>query len=266
MITTDANCPTGQLSSVDRRRKSIRNGAALFALSFMLPWIPISQGGASWVKGIHLTLSLAFYDSMYTYVLLAQSALFADMTSNQAYRSIVLRYGQVASFIGTSVIFIAFIIYDQHYLFPFRTLTFMVAIISWFLLRYSARHACKITEGDEGKSDEDKKTDQLKSEKTSSSEKGEYQPRSAHSFWGVTWQVIKQKNFLFFVAMNFLQVFDVTVSSNFFVIYERNLLGADAWPKVARTVIVSASFLLPQVFVISVAPLVTKHGSYRVIM
>ena len=62
----------------------------------------------------------------------------------------------------------------------------------------------------------------------------------------------KSPNFRIFVAMNFLQVFDVTVSSNFFAIYEKNLLGHDAWPQGVRSIIVGASFLLPQV--LSTAP------------
>ncbi len=79
-------------------------------------------------------------------------------------------------------------------------------------------------------------------------------------------QVFQTKNFKIFVAMNFLQVFDVTVSSNFFAIYERSLLGHDAWPQIARTMIVGASFILPQVFAFSMTPWVAKIGSYNVIM
>eukprot|EP00042_Codosiga_hollandica_P054760 m.748598 g.748598 ORF g.748598 m.748598 type:complete len:245 (+) comp58974_c0_seq2:171-905(+) len=46
------------MSSVDRRKRSILNGSILFAISFLIPWVPLSQGFAPWVIGIHLTISL----------------------------------------------------------------------------------------------------------------------------------------------------------------------------------------------------------------
>lgn len=174
------------------------------------------------------------------------------------------RYGQVASIIGTSCIFVAFAIYDHANLLPFRTLTLSVAFLSWVLLRYSGTHACAVTPADT-KDDSDLKHIETGSsgDKDSSSK---HQPRSNYSFVEVALQVARNPSFLTFVAMNFLQVFDVTVSAGFFVIYERHLLGDNAWPAFARVFVIGCSFLLPQVFVFSVTPLVARIGSYKVIM
>ena len=271
------------LTSVERRKKSIFNGSTFFALSFMVPWIPfsmhgqsrgmtshhhfiINHTGSSWMKGLHLTLSLSFYDSMYTYMSLAQNALFADMTTNLAHRNTIIRsahhitshhitsprYSQFASIAGTSCVFLAFYLYDHDNLLPFRILTTTAALSAWLLMRYTARNAAVIpTEGLEPVLD---KPIEAKRE------------HDGHSFFAVAKQVVKSPNFRIFVAMNFLQVFDVTVSSNFFAIYEKNLLGHDAWPAGARSVIVGASFLLPQVFAITMTPFVAQYGSYTVIM
>jgi len=50
-------------------------------------------------------------------------------------------------------------------------------------------------------------------------------------------QIIRQRNFVVFVATNFLQIFDVTVASAFFVIFERHLLGASALSTEVRGII-----------------------------
>eukprot|EP00042_Codosiga_hollandica_P054766 m.749147 g.749147 ORF g.749147 m.749147 type:complete len:372 (+) comp58974_c0_seq40:783-1898(+) len=215
------------------------------------------------------------------------------MTTDLNHRNTCLRYGQVASIIGTSVIFVAFATYDHTRLFPFRVLTFTVALISWWLLRYTGLRACAISTTDDGRPILD--TEKLEAINTAHASQSQsstsinatvhptaaasnsesptplspttkHQARSSHSFLEVALQVIRNRNFVVFILMNFLQVFDVTVSAGFFVIYERHLLGDNAWPASARMFVIGASFLLPQVFVFSVTPLVAKWGSYRVIM
>ena len=70
-------------SIVKTRRHSILYGAPLFAVSFLVVWFPwadYSEGGG-WLAGVQLTVALCFYDSMFTFVLLAYCALFAEMSS-----------------------------------------------------------------------------------------------------------------------------------------------------------------------------------------
>ncbi len=169
----------------------------------------------------------------------------------------------MASIIGTSCIFIAFGIYDHADLGPFRWLTTVVAAAAWLLLRYSGTNACAVTPTSEH-DDSDLKLTEISTPTLADSAK--HQSRSNHSFVEVALQVVRNSNFLVFVAMNFLQVFDVTVSAGFFVIYERHLLGDNAWPPAARLFVIGASFLMPQIFVIFIAPVIAKLGSYRVIM
>jgi hypothetical protein len=196
------------------------------------------------------------------------------------------------------VIFIGFAVYDHSNLLPFRVLTFSVAALSWWLLQYTGHQACAITDTDPHKDDDhhsitvkvpsftpngdriegkqanthsDKHTSEPDAQAISSPHLPIEQSTSAqarsHSFLEVAFQVARMRNFIIFVMMNFLQVFDVTVSAGFFVIYERHLLGgSNAWPAASHLFVIGASFLLPQVFVFSVTPLIVKYGSYAVIM
>ncbi|EDO26633.1 predicted protein, partial [Nematostella vectensis] len=51
-----------------KRRKAVLYGAPLFAMSFLLPWFPWIQGvNGHWVTGVHLIVSLCFYDALFTY-------------------------------------------------------------------------------------------------------------------------------------------------------------------------------------------------------
>lgn len=78
-------------------------------------------------------------------------------------------------------------------------------------------------------------------------------------------QILRQRNFALFVATNFLQIFDVTVASAFFVIFERHLLGDGGLSAEARGVIQGSAFVLPQVICLATAPLLQRYGSGRLI-
>lgn len=60
-------------------------------------------------------------------------------------------------------------------------------------------------------------------------------------------QIIRQRDFLLFVAMNFLQVLHVTFSSSFTLIFAEQLLPAATMPTRAQSVLYGAGFMCPQV-------------------
>jgi Na+/melibiose symporter-like transporter len=66
------------------RRESIKYSGPLFALSFLLPWIP--WGDNSILVGLHLVVSLFIWDTMFTFVGLAQCALFTELSHDPSDR------------------------------------------------------------------------------------------------------------------------------------------------------------------------------------
>jgi hypothetical protein len=49
----------------------------LFALSFIIPWIPWAEN--SWMVGLHLIVALFIWDTLFTFVGLAICALFSEL-------------------------------------------------------------------------------------------------------------------------------------------------------------------------------------------
>lgn len=80
-----------------QRRLSILYGAPLYSLTFLLPWFPWrSYYPSDWLSGLHLMVALCAFDGLLTFVLLAQCALFAEISSNHRNRIRLVQYGQVA--------------------------------------------------------------------------------------------------------------------------------------------------------------------------
>jgi len=81
------------------RQRCIFYGAPLFALSFMLMWLPWGDYDSSdtpaWLSGVQLVCVLCLYDTMFTFVLLAQCALFTEMSTDQDDRVRLVKYSQV---------------------------------------------------------------------------------------------------------------------------------------------------------------------------
>lgn len=79
-----------------QRRLSILYGAPLYSLTFLLAWFPWrSYASGDWLTGLHLTVALCAFDALLTFVLLAQCALFAEISSNHQTRLRLIKYSQV---------------------------------------------------------------------------------------------------------------------------------------------------------------------------
>lgn len=78
------------------RRLSILYGAPLYSLSFLLAWFPWrSYYPGDWLSGLHLVVALCAFDGLLTFVLLAQCALFAEISNNHQNRLRLVQYSQV---------------------------------------------------------------------------------------------------------------------------------------------------------------------------
>ncbi|EDV21728.1 uncharacterized protein TRIADDRAFT_59746 [Trichoplax adhaerens] len=192
-----------------RRRTAILYGAPIFALSFLIPWIPWTAfGDSDWVVGMHLITSLCFYDGMFTYVLLAQCALFAEIATKESDRQTVLKYRY------------------------FQICCVVIASISYFAMTYTARYAINISDAE--------------SSNSVLIDSGEDDnPLSDITLYTLFKQITTNKQFALFVLMNFLQIFHNTIGSNFFSIFADNLIGSSLLPQ-ARSIMAGSAFVLPQ--------------------
>ncbi|XP_018094675.1 transmembrane protein 180 isoform X1 [Xenopus laevis] len=236
----------------NRRRHSILYGAPLYGLAFLLPWFPwkaYSEG--DWLSGLHLMVALCVFDGMLTFVLLAQCALFAEMSSKHESRLQLIKYNQVASLLGSSSILICGLVSDNMENFTsFQVFTLFLAVAST---------ACMCYTGVFGVSQYEQMP------KTSDSSRTESELSWA-AVLTLTKQILTQKNFILFVSMNFFQVFHSTFCSNFMIIFADNLIPKDALPSYVRSIMYGAGFICPQLLVLANHYLLSKIGYYKVIL
>jgi Na+/melibiose symporter-like transporter len=250
------------------RRLSILYGAPFFAISFLVPWFPWGDySEPTWLAGVQLTFALCFYDTLFTFVLLAQCALFAEISHHQADRIRLVRYWQVAGLVGSTSVFFSNYFSDNltDYV-SFQWTTIVIAILSLVALVYSGLYT---------HSDYDKAaTETLHSAVPAA-------PPS--SIWRQGFQILFQRNALSFILMNFLQVLHVTWLSNFTGIICDSLIPDTEISPAFRSTFYGSLFVIPhvsgfilstflpnftlnfQIIVIIGAPLVSSIGYYTII-
>ncbi|KAM9098762.1 transmembrane protein 180-like isoform 1-T1 [Sarcophilus harrisii] len=217
------------------RQIAILYGAPFYALAFLLPWFPWKHyREGDWLSGLHLVVSLCAFDGMLTFVQLAQCALFAEISTRHESRLQLIKYNQVASLVGsTSILFCGLISDNMENLPHFQAFSIVIAVLATACLFYTGIYSMSHYElkGSPGE--------------TSISES---QPElSWASVILLTKQILTQKNFLLFLAMNFFQVFHLTVFSNFMMIFADNLIPKDAFSSSMRSIMYGAGFICPQV-------------------
>lgn len=238
-----------------KRRLAILYGAPLFALSFLSPWFPWTWLGftGDWVVGLHLTTSLCFYDGLFTFVLLAQCSLFAEISTQQEERQTTLKYAQVASIIGSTALFVSTTVYksEQSNFHLFQAVCIVIALLSWLLMRYTGMNVNVAVEActTSSTSNQDGKTS-----------------KDGVPLFTLMKQILTQRSFVCFVTMNFFQVFHTTFCSNFFLIFVENLIGSDVIPAIMYSILTGSVFMLPRVLVLVTSPLLSRFGSYRLIL
>ncbi|XP_063286433.1 transmembrane protein 180-like [Pelobates fuscus] len=235
-----------------KRRQSILYGAPFYALAFLLPWFPwTNYKEGDWLSGIHLMIALCVFDGMLTFVLLAQCALFAEISTRHESRLQLIKYNQVASLLGSSSILFCGLVSDNMEKFSnFQTFTVLVAALST---------ACMCYTGIFGISQYEQKESSLERYKSDAS-------LSWSSVFTLTKQILTQKNFIIFVSMNFFQVLHATFCSNFMMIFADNLIPKDTLPSFVRSIMYGAGFMFPQLLVLISHSMLTKIGYYKVIL
>lgn len=219
-----------------RRQFSILYGAPLYALAFLLPWFPWKHyEEGDWLSGLHLIVALCTFDGLLTFVLLAQCALFAEISTRHESRLQLIKYNQVATLIGsTSILFCGLISDNMENFACFQAFAVLVAALATACMCYTGKYSTSQYEQRE-----------LYTE-NANRENGDG-ALSWSSVISLTKQIMTEKNFLFFVTMNFFQVFHLAFCNNFMMIFADNLIPKDVLSSSIRSIIYGAGFICPQV-------------------
>lgn len=202
------------------RREGILYTAPLFALSYMIAWLPFGQ--SDWAVGVHLIIALCFYDTMFTFIGLLCCCLFTEMNADQKNRLRLTRYSTIAGLIGAQNVFVLEYTSDSLQNFrAFQVTSFVIAVMACMLMMYAGLHAnTKYDTGNNGV-DEDCCRDAVPEHE---------------SFWRKTWQIMREKDFLAFVTTNFFQEFHKTYLSGFTAIFCDYLIPTSQVSKAARSI------------------------------
>lgn len=239
------------LSFTKTRRESIMYSGPMFALSFIIPWLP--WGDNIWIVGLHLICALFIWDSMYTFVGLAMCALFSEISKDTDDRISLTRFAQVASLLGsTSVMLLEFTSNSLHNFRAFQITTVFISLCSWVLFRYSGRNAH--TQYDLQKMKSPEISENISHEKTMD-----------ESYCKLTCQILSDKNFLSFVVTNFCQEFHRTFLSNFMAIICDQLISDDDIPLHVRKTFYGATSMTASLLVIFGAPILRRYSYFYVI-
>ncbi|KAJ8251155.1 hypothetical protein GJAV_G00217910 [Gymnothorax javanicus] len=241
-----------QATCCSHRRLSILYGAPFYALAFLLPWFPWRLYTESdWLSGVHLVVALCAFDGMLTFVLLAQCALFAEISAQHHSRLLLVSYSQVASLIGSSsVLFSGLLSQNMDDFAAFQTVTISVAVLACGCMAYTGFNS-------ESRFDS----------KISEHHSGSTQPGlSLKAVVSMTMQILAQRDFQLFVLMNFFQVFMVAFCSNFTLIFVDHLIPPNVLPSFARSLMYGAGFICPQLLVLCSQGPLQRMGYYRLIL
>lgn len=234
-----------------KRRLSILYGAPLYSLAFLLAWFPWrSYSPGDWMSGVHLMVALCAFDALLTFVLLAQCALFAEISSHHQSRLRLVKYNQVASLIGSSsILFCGVLSKNMEDLGSFQAFAVLIAVLSCGCMLYSGFHC-------------ESRFDNKLSEDEASKNVG----ISFTLLQSQIWQILINRDFQYFVVMNFWQVFMLAFFNNFTLIFTEHLIPPDALPSLAKSIMYGAGFICPQLLVLSCQRLLHSVGYYRIIL
>uniref|UniRef100_A0A4W5QN86 Major facilitator superfamily domain containing 13a-like n=1 Tax=Hucho hucho TaxID=62062 RepID=A0A4W5QN86_9TELE len=215
-------------------RLSILYGAPFYALAFLLTWFPWREyAPGDWMSSVHLML---------TFLLLAQCALFAEVSGHHQSRLRLIKYYQVASLIGSSSVLFYGLLSQNMDDFPsFQGFTVLVAILACGCMIYTGLHS-------ESRFD------------TKGSAPGSNYQGSGQSTLPFS---------LLFVLMNFFQVRKKTgIQSSCWhsMIFTEHLIPPNLLPSLAKSFMYGAGFICPQLVVLSSQSLLHDLGYYKIIL
>lgn len=209
------------------RRKCILYGALPWVLSFLIPWFPWADysseanGFICFMQGL---TSLCLFDTFFTFCLLAHCALMTEYGESDQERLMLVKYMGIAGIIGSSSVFFTnYFSLGLNNFSAFQFICVVQAVLALGLFSITGIYA--ETQYDQ------KPLKELPSE----------------SYWSLTRQIFCNKNFLCFVAMNFLQELHITYVMSFAKIFSEQMIPESEMSNSTRSLMLGALMVLPQV-------------------
>ena len=190
---------------VRKRRYAILFGAPLFVISFLVPWFPWREYAESdWLCGVHFLVSLCFYDTMFTFVLLAQGCILAEMTNDHESRLRMLQYSNCGKLMGSFSVFFCEVASDHltNY-FEFQMTCCVIAVVAWISMTYTGIRADTMYDEKLEISVHKINSGRNFPDETVANGRNELH----EGICSLTWQILKNTDFLCFVTMNFMNEF-----------------------------------------------------------
>ncbi|XP_013379044.1 transmembrane protein 180 isoform X2 [Lingula anatina] len=234
-----------------KRRYAVLFGGPFYCLAFLVPWFPWGNyESGSWLCGAHLLFSLCLFDTLFTFVLLAQCAIFTEMSGRHDDRLRLVRYAKIASVLNSGTLFATNMISDNLNDIPsfqkFAVVLACLAMVCFYITGTYAHTEYELRQVVAGKPEKSR-------------------PVSQYSFMRQAWQLLTQKNFLCFVAMNFCQEFHRAFMNGFTAIITDTLFSPEVLPTFHKSVFYSMRNVLTPLLVVSGTFLVSKYGAFAMI-
>lgn len=238
-------------SWLNSRTRVIRTFAPYLAVSFVLMWIPWSEG--SYFEGLHLIVSLFLYDAFHSMIGVAWGALFADSTKEPVLRVSAVKYSQISVLLSINIIVVTEKL--SHSLENFWIFQLIATFVATIAL------VCLIIAGSL------KRTlpflnDELDGQETF------YGRKEVGSMMVSMREIFRERDFLAIVVTNFVHTARSITHMNFASTATDLLIPQTIIPKGSLRLSLFYGVLTvgPQVLLIVSKELVVRYGAYRILM
>ncbi|CAK5083717.1 unnamed protein product [Meloidogyne enterolobii] len=233
-----------------------------FVISFLITWFPWgNKDSPPYVEGLHLIVSLFFYDAFFSCIGVAWSALYSDTTRDHRKRVKGIKFAQLASLCSVNVITITEKVSGS--LEKFEIFQYVCVTLATISL------CCLFLTGWLANTQQNNKTDaneNLVEKDELEEDESKLNEWSWKRIYGLTMQVLSSKDFQYVIFTNFVHTCRTTAHMNFASIATDILIPQSILPK--GSLQLSAFFavctLVPQVLVILNDKLLLRSGAYLV--
>ncbi|XP_041368158.1 transmembrane protein 180-like [Gigantopelta aegis] len=233
-----------------QRLTAIQRNGPLFAVSFLTFWV-------SWAyPWLQFVVCLCTYDGFLTMIDLHHSSLLADLAVSADTRTRLNSRCSVFSALGSASVFLSYAVWNKSNLSSFRLFCVVLTVVCVVGFYWSSNVLKKYY-----KTLLEEQPAVSESNYTVPSEELLEQKTLLKQF---CFQLLSQKNFLWFAVMNIIQVFHCHFNSNFFPLFLENLLGDGVGPGFA-SILVGISFVAPHINNLYFLSLCRVYGVYAVI-
>ncbi|GMT00974.1 hypothetical protein PENTCL1PPCAC_23148, partial [Pristionchus entomophagus] len=244
-------------SWLSNRRAVMRRFAPAMAISFVMmwQWMPYEQG-------IHLSISLFFYDAFFSAIGVAWSAMFAEVDGGVVGRASAMKHSQLAILLSVNVIPIAEKISGSlDNLWSFQLMTIVVAVLGVGCMFHCSDPYFSKT--DSLPTTASKRNDEHSL--LSSEDKLEMKDNSELNMTSVK-QLLVRRDFLSILFVNFIHNARSVMHLNFASITTELLIPSTILPKgsLALAIFYAACTLAPQIIAILSEGVVVRMGAHSI--